>query len=169
MKFPRSTVIVGMAALLTACEPPNPKKRPDADWMPNSTYRSREMKWLPPSSQVEADQKRWLASNTNKNAMIYMAYLGGAARQSGFKVEYQRRGSPLGNPWWTDASFKYTDPTNGNYIIRYHRLGHHKVDFLKLDATPRLHWFLVDQIEMRGRLPVLDVIGIEGVTQFSAY
>jgi hypothetical protein len=155
--------------LLSACGPPSPEKRAGADWIPDRTYRAKEIKQLPPSSQVEADQKRWSAANTNKYAMIYMSRFSGPAHQSEFKVEYSRRSSPLGNPWWTEATYKYTDPTNGSYIIRYRQLGRHNTDFLKLDNTPRLHWLLVDQIEMRGGVPVLEVIGIEGVTKFSAY
>ena len=102
-------------------------------------------------------------------ALIYMARFNDPSRQSEFNVEYQRMSSPLGNPWWTYASYRYTDPTNGIYIIRFRKLGRHDAQFLKLDSTPRLHWLLADEMQMEGGLPVLDVIGIEGVTKFSAY
>ena len=162
-------LLVTVTALVTACDPPSPQKRSGADWQPDRTYRGREIKWLPPSSQVEAEQKRWVVTNTNKNAMIYMAQFSDASRQSGFNVDYQRSSSPLGNPWWTTATYKYTDLTNGSYIIRFRRLGRYQPDFLRLDSTPRMHWLLVDQLEMQAGIPVLEVIGIEGVTMFSAY
>ena len=94
-------------------------------------------------------------------------------RQRDFKVEYQRMSGPLGNPWWTYATYRYSDPTNGIYIIRWRALGRHKPEFLKLDVAPRTHWLAPTlappQIEFDGGIPVLEVVGIEGVTKFCAY
>src|SRR5207253_7504591 len=95
-----SLLLVALGSLLSACDPPNPQKRAGADWIPNRTDRAREIKWLPPSSQVEADQKRWSAPNTNKHAMIYMARFSGATHQSDFKIEYSRQSSEVVFQCW---------------------------------------------------------------------
>ena len=158
-------------ALLTGCDPPTPRKVAGANWKPDK-FRPWEFRPLPAASSIEALNKEWVASNTNMIGRIYEARLSDPARQSHFKVEYQRRSSPLGNPWWTYASYRYTDPTKGTSIISWRTLGRHKPEFLKLEATPRLYWLApgmsFDQIEFRDGLPVLEVIGIEGVTKFCA-
>jgi hypothetical protein len=163
-------IIVGPWLVGTIIYPSTPKKRAGVDWQPDK-FRPREERPLPSSSQIEADHRSWLASNTNMISRVYTARLGEPSRQSDFKVEYQRMSSPLGNPWWTYASYRYTDPTNGSYIILWRQLGRHKPEFLKLDARPRLHWLAAtpEQIEFRGGIPVLEVVGIEEVTKFCAY
>ena len=160
--------------VFAACDPsqPTPQKIAGANWKPDKTV-PWEIRPLPPSSQIEVENKSWIASNTNMIGRIYEARFSDPSRQSDFRVEYQRMSSPLGNPWWTYASYRYTDPSNGTYIISWQHLGRHKPEFLKLDAIPRLHWLApgmsFDQIEFRDGLPVLEVIGIEGVTKFCAY
>lgn len=158
-------------AFLNACEP-TPRKRAGADWQPDK-FRPREYRSLPASSNIEADYKAWVASSTNQIARIYEIRLGDASRQTEFRIEYQRMSSPLGSPWWTYATYRYTDPTNGSFIVLWRGLGRHKPEFLKLDGTPRLHWLVAKlpsgQIEVGDSVPVLEVVGIEGVTKFCAY
>ena len=159
-------------AFFTACDPATPRKLAGTDWQPDK-FRPREYRPLPSSSQIDAHHKSWVTSNTNMIARIYEARLSNPLYQSDFKVEYQRGSSPIGNPWWTHASYRYTDPTSGIYIIEWRQLGRHKPEFLKLDQTPRLHWLAAtlspEQIEFRNGIPVLQVVGIEGVTKFCAY
>ena len=172
MNFLRYALLFVGLALLGACDPPTPRKRAETDWQPDAfRFRPREFKPLPPAAQVESEQRTWLASNSNMVGRIYEIRLSDPTRQSSFKVEYRRMSSPLGNPWWTYATYKYTDPTNGSYIVLWRALGRHKPEFLKLDGTPRLHWLAANQnqIEMRDGVPVLEVVGIEGVTKFCAY
>ncbi len=164
--------LFALGMLLMGCGPATPKKIAGADWQPDK-FRPREERPLPPSSQMEADLKSWLASNTNSISRIYTAQLGDPTRQSDFRVEYQRMSSPLGIPWWTYATYRYTDPANGTCIIRWRHFGRHKPEFLRLDGTPRLHWLAPtlspEQIEFENGIPVLEVVGIEGVTKFCAY
>ena len=164
----RCGILLVLISVLTSCDPPTPTKRAGADWQPDR-FRPRQFKPLPPSSQVEDEQKGWVAANTNMIGRVYEARFSDAARQSNFKVEYHRMTSPLGNPWWTFASYKYTDPTNGSYIVRWRTLGRHKPEFLRLDSTSRLHWLSADQVEIRDGIPVLEVVGIEGVTKFCTH
>ena len=149
-----------------------PQKLAGADWKPDKV-RPWEIRPLPPSSQIDAANKSWVASNSNMIGRIYEARFSDPSRQSDFKVKHERKSSPVGNPWCTDASYRYTDPTNGSYIVRWVGLGRHDPEFLKLDTTPRLHWLApsmsFDQIQFRDGVPVLKVIGIEGVTKFCGH
>jgi len=165
-------LLVVLSIALSGCDPATPKKVAGDDWQPDK-FRPREERPLPPSSEIEADLNSWLASNSNSISRVYTARLSDPLRQSEFKVKYQRMSSPLGNPWWTYATYRYSDPTNGDYIIRWRGLGRHKPEFLKLHATPRIHWLgpslSPPQFEFQDGLPVLEVVGIEGVTKFCAY
>lgn len=165
-------VMLGSWLVGSLIYPSTPRKIASVDWQPDK-FRPREKRPLPSSSQIDADLKSWLALNTNRISRIYTAQFSDPSQQSGFKVEYQRMSSPLGNPWWTYATYRYTDSTNGSYIIRWRQLGRHKPEFLKFDTTPRIHWLAPtlspEQIEFQDGIPVLEVVGIEGVTKFCAY
>lgn len=151
---------------------PTPRKVPGADWKPDQ-FLPREYRPLPPMSLLEADLEQWVASNSNQVSRIYEAQFADPSGQGPIKVEYARMSSPLGNPWWTFATYRYHDPTIGTYIISWRNLGRHQPDFLKLDKTPRTHWLVpglsLNQFEFRDGIPLLEVIGIEGVTKFCAY
>lgn len=173
-----AAVIVCMAAffavlvMMIGCGPATPRQNGGTDWQPDK-FRPREMRSLPSATLLETEHNQWLAENTNSISRIYTAMLGNPAQQGHLVVEYKEMEGPLGRPWFTFASYRYHDPTNGTYIITWSSMGRHKPKFMKLEVAPRLHWLAPTlsggQLEFREGIPVLKIVGVEGVPKFCAY
>ncbi len=172
-----AAVIVCMAAffavlvMLIGSGPATPRQNGSADWQPDK-FRPREVRPLPTAASLETEHNQWLTENTNSISRIYTAMLGNPAQQGQLMVEYKEMEGPLGRPWFTFASYRYHDPANGTYIITWSSMGRHKPKFMKLEATPRLHWLAPtltgESLELREGIPVLRIVGVEGVPKFCA-
>ena len=141
-------------------EPDQPKFGFNGDWRCPSVFGFEERP-LPPAVDVWRDYEA-CQPTTNEHSSLYLARLGGAARQSSFQSWTGSGDTPVGAQRYTHVEFVYTDPTNGVYILSWSLRGNHDTSFLRFDATQRLY-----QLRPYGTPgefpPRLSIVSIEGI------
>jgi hypothetical protein len=141
--------------------PPQPKFGFAGNWRTPDVLGFEERP-LPPASQVWKDYEGWHPATNEYTRRVYLARLGGAARQTGIRSSISSGDTPMGAQWYTHVEFFYADPTNGTYILSWTLRGKHDTDFLRFNATERLYQ-LQPYGEPGEQPPRLSIIGIEGV------
>ncbi len=146
----------------TVTEPPQPKLGYTGDWRQFDAFGFEERP-LPPAKDVWKDYQVWKSSSTNELIRRrYLAKLGGAERQSGFRTWISEGDTPMGAQRYTRVEFLYSDLTNGVYRLTWMLRGKHDVDFLRFNTNYRLY-----QLQPNGNPdddpPSLSIISIEGV------
>ncbi|HWQ92397.1 MAG TPA: hypothetical protein VN673_12045 [Clostridia bacterium] len=141
--------------------PPQPKIGFTGNWRTTDVFGFKERP-LPPASEVWQDYGSWTVPTNFHGSRLYLARLGGATRQSGFRPSFSSGDTPAGAQRYTHVEFTYTDPTNGTYILDWYLRGKHGTEFLRFNDTFRLY-----QLQPHGRPgelpPRLSIVGIEGV------
>ena len=142
--------------------PPQPKFGFTGNWRVTDVFGFKERP-LPPATNVWTDYTAWEDATTNQHGRrVYLARLGGATNQSGFRSSHSSGDTPMGAQRYTHAEFAYTDPTNGTYILSWMLRGEHDASFLRFDSTYRLY-----QLQPYGTPgeypPRLSIMGIEGI------
>jgi hypothetical protein len=141
--------------------PPQPKFGFTGSWRSTDVFGFKERP-LPPATNVWKDYESWLTSTNQHGSRLYLARLGGAARQSGFRSWMSSGDTPMGAQRYTNVEFIYSDPTNGTYALSWTRRGKHDTGFLQFDDTYRLY-----QLQPYGTPgespPRLSIVGIEGI------
>jgi hypothetical protein len=115
---------------------------------------------LPPAAEV---WQNYSASLTNfHGSRLYLARLGGASRQSGFRTWVSSGDTPAGAQRYTNVEFTYIDPTNGTYILNWSFRGEHDTRFLRFDDT--LRRYHLEPCGTPGESPPrLSIVAIEGI------
>ncbi len=140
--------------------PPQPVFGFTGNWRSTCVFGFEERP-LPPAADVWQDYLTWRPKAKNQQR-LYVARLGGAARQSAFLASTNSGDTPMGAQKYTHVDFIYTDPTNGMYRLSWALRGEHDPSFLRFDDSYRLY-----QLELGGQTteypPALFVQGVEGV------
>ena len=134
----RSMTLVALvlALLFEGCGE-RPLKVGVPNWIPQSTGGPIETRPLPPAQVVYSDYQRWLESQAGARVRLYEIALRGQTNQLNYTVRVEKGDTPLGATYFTDVTFIYRDPTNGQYQLEWGLRGKHKPDFLKLNARPK--------------------------------
>ena len=141
--------------------PPQPKFGYTGNWRGFNAVGFQERP-LPSATNLWREYEAWKLG-TNQHALrLYVARLGGAERQSGFRSSFSRGETPMGARDYTTVDFIYTDPTNGQYALTWTWHGKHDTSFLRFDENYRLY-----QLQPYGSSedhpPKLSIRAIEGV------
>jgi hypothetical protein len=154
-------VFVALAFIFYIPEPDQPSVGFTGNWRSPSVFGFEERP-LPPAVHVWRDYEAWRPATNEHSSRLYLARLGGAARQSAFRTWLSSGDTPVGAQRYTHAQFVYTDSTNGVYVLSWCLRGKHDTSFLQFDATERLY-----QLQPYGTPgefpPRLSIVGIEGV------
>ena len=141
-------------------DPPQPKFGFAGNWRSTDVFGFKERP-LPSAAEVWSDYTAWNSPPNFRGARLYLARLGKAERQSGFRSWISSGDTPLGAQRYTNVEFTYTDSTNGTYILTWSLRGEHNTKFLRFDDTERLY-----QLQPTGPVgipPRLSIVGIEGI------
>jgi|GEM_PF-4953854 hypothetical protein len=146
---------------LPVSTPPQPTFGFTGNWRTTGVFGFQE-KPLPPAADVWKDYNAWTSQTNFHGSRLYLARLGGAGRQSGFRTWVSSGDTPMGAQRYTNVEFIYTDPTNGTYVFTWSLRGEHDTAFLRFDDTFRLY-----QLQPYGTPdetpPKLCIVGIEGI------
>ena len=97
--------------------PPQPKFGFAGNWRTTDVFGYMERR-LPTAIEVWQNYNGWTEPTNFHGSRLYLARLGGATRQSGFRSWVSSGDTPMGAQRYTHVEFTYSDPTNGTYIIR---------------------------------------------------
>jgi len=157
-----SLLTFALALLGGGCDE-GPLKTGVPNWMPKSTGGPIETRPLPPAQRVHSDYQQWLQSETSAKVRLYETVLLGQTNQLNYTVKVGKGDTPLGATYFTDVTFIYRDPTNGQYQLEWGLRGKRKPDFLKLDAHPKKVLLQLFGTPEEGTNPRLKIVAIEGV------
>jgi len=141
--------------------PPQPKFGFTGNWRTTDVFGFAERP-LPAAEAVWQDYEAWSAPTNFHGSRLYLARIGSAARQSGFRSWVSSGDTPMGAQRYTSVEFTYTDPTNGTYILTWTLRGEHNTGFLRFDDTFR-HYQLQPYGTPGESPPRLSIVGIEGI------
>jgi len=152
-----------LVALLHAGCDERPLKTGVTNWKPQSTGGPIETRPLPPAQQVYSNYQRWLESETASKVRLYEIMLQYATHQESYTVKTGKGDTPLGASCFTDVTFIYRDPTNGQYQLEWGIRGRQQPDFLKLDDHPKKVWLQLFGAPEESANPRLKIVAIETV------
>jgi hypothetical protein len=153
-------LLVLMGVIFRNSYPPQPKFGFGGDWRVYSELGLEERS-LPTATNIWADYSRWKPKSEH-GLKMYVACLGGSARQQSFHAWHSRGDTPLGAQDYTNAEFIYEDSHYGRLILSWTLRGKHNADFLKFDDSFRLYQ-LIPYGDSNSFPPKLMIYGIEGV------
>jgi hypothetical protein len=122
---------------------------------------------LPPAQEVIKTYEDWSRSERASKARVYSKVLQGV-NQAHFRADVVRGETPVGGAENTFFSFRYRDPTNGEYQVEWKLRGRYKDHFLKLGTAAAEVWLQPFGVAEDGKTPRLLIVAMEGMESIHA-